>query len=69
MPASEFTLNNTASAPIFQVYGTQRKASDCGQIWQLDSQAEVYQVDLNVCTFCCCTFVLLTNTIKWNLKL
>ena len=50
MPASEFTWNNTASAPIFQVYGTKRKASDCEQIWQQESQAQVYQVDLNLCT-------------------
>ena len=56
MPASEFTWNSTASTPIFQVYGTKRKASDIGQIWQQDSQAQVYQVDRHALYFGCCIY-------------
>ena len=32
MPASEFKWNST-STPIFEVYGTKRKASDADQTW------------------------------------
>ena len=47
MPASEFTWNST-STPIFEVYGTKRKASDADQTWPHNPQAQMQQVKLKV---------------------